>query len=152
MCTSLKVFSLHEKLVLKRAINTVYLVYTDNHPHLKEERIASLGVRTVFKFKFPDLVSSSNILVVFDDLMQRLAPGLRLEVAIWYINYQEVGSPLEQNIDELREFHTNLDIISQILRTDRPQIPRRHDKEVVYDRLMSHWSLLKNNFLVGHIQ
>lgn len=153
MCMGMRMFTPHEKLVLARAINMLHLTYRDQHPHIKDERIASKGIQTVFKFKFPNLVDSSNIVVVFDDLMQRLTPGLRLEVAIWYIEDQEVGIPSERNLkdEDLQEFHTNLDIISQILRTNRPPTPYRDNKDATYTNLVDHWSTLKHNFFLRHL-
>ena len=147
----MRMFHPHERRVISIAINRIHIIHCDPEPCTNGERIASKSIKVVFKSKYPDLTDSSNIMVVFDDLMRRLGPGLRLEIAIWYVNDQELDTlNRESQIGDLEEFSTNLAILSNILLTDKPDTRAGNGCELK-GVLMDHWDVLRRNFFRGHI-
>lgn len=152
MQVGMRMFHPDERRVIYIAINTIHVIHHEPEPYTNVERIASKSVKVVFKSKYPDLTDSSNIMVVFDDLMRRMSRGLRLEIAIWYVSDQELDTLDEESqIDDLGEFSTKLIILSSVLLIDKPDTTRAGDCCELRGILMNHWDVIKQTFLHGHI-
>lgn len=140
-----KAFNSHERVVLASAIKTIHVFYGLPDPFsVPGDEVTAKAFVTVFKFRFPELPKKPGAVhEVFSDVMTRLKPEERLDLAVWYLEKNEVAVPVKGcRFDDIRTFATNISVLSKIFCKPVPRF-HAHTEEDLRQELEKYWIIIR---------
>lgn len=147
-------FSEHEIVVLSSALDRLNLHYCiPEIVVMPGERITTKALRTVFIHRYPNLVVTNHLEVMFMDLMRKMKASERVEVATWYLEQNELYIPeCGSHTDHILTFASHLTVLAKILMVDGHYLDvksvRNHEEECRI-HLVDFWVNLRDKHLAS---